>query len=388
MDIQKTYEALTSPCPPEHLMRAGRPFALASAIALLIKFEGVPLNLLSYAPEELDARFPHNVVPAHTQSVFKGEMTRYLGWRRMIFDVQLLETGSPADQDTISALMRICRLEHGKNTTQNLGALRHALPTGMKISDLTYPVALQVDKQLSEKARPPFRAAISLLDRLQDAPLAAASRHLLPPEILGRLPQPSGHLYHTPLPPKLNTAYLNAAPSLKAALPFVYRLSLVTGIFSSEQDPSLDEFARKSQQMWETDPVDYGFVKPSKVALKIYIRNIGKNSTIFYSAPKPQQSRASVAWSELRDRMRALGKDGVNATYFVSKPAIMDQLAPADITSSWVRETSQSLNGHKRNAFRSGIFVLDELVEDLGFPSEGLPRQVSGTARERRQPRT
>ena len=212
--------------------------------------------------------------------------------------------------------------------------------------------------------------------------------HLLPPEILGRLLQPSGHLYHTPLPPKLNAAYLNAAPSLKAALPFVYRLSLVTGIFSSEQDPSLDEFARKSQQMWETDPVDYGFVKPSKVALKIYIRNIGKNSTIFYSAPKPQQSRASVAWSELRARMRALGKDGVNATYFVSKPAIMDQLAPADITSSWVRETSQSLNGHKRNAFRSGIFVLDELVEDLGFPSEGLPRQVSGTARERRQPRT
>jgi len=250
MNINRTYEALTSPTPPQHLLRAGSPFATASALALLIKIEGVPLLALSYSAEDLQTRFPHGKVPPCAQKVFKRELSRYRAWRRTLYDLFLLETGALADHDPIAGLRRIARLEYGGRTDESLRSLGGTLPEGIAINELTFASALQIDQGLNENMRPPFRAALSLLDRLQTAPLATASRHLLPSGPIGRLPAPSAHVYHAPLPPTLDAAYAAAPPNVRAALPFVYRLSLMTGIVLPDDDPSLDVLAGKCVSLW------------------------------------------------------------------------------------------------------------------------------------------
>lgn len=128
MDIENIYEALTSLNPPAHLLRAGKLFALTTTISLLIKIEGVPLSFLSYTADALDMRFPHDTVPAHARGIFKKELSRYRAWRRTLFDLYLLETGAPADQDAISGLMRIARLEGEGGNATKLRILRHVLP--------------------------------------------------------------------------------------------------------------------------------------------------------------------------------------------------------------------------------------------------------------------
>lgn len=198
MDIENTFEALTSPNPPAHLLRAGKLFALTTTISLLIKIEGVPLSFLSYTADALDMRFPHDTVPPHARGIFKKGLSRYRAWRRTLFDLYLLDTGAPADQDAISGLTRIARLEFKEVNAPTLRILRHVLPVEVTISDLTYENALEIDKSLDEKKRPAFRNALYLLDRLRAVPLAAASTHLLPREVIGLLPPPSGHLYHAP----------------------------------------------------------------------------------------------------------------------------------------------------------------------------------------------
>lgn len=386
MNINDIYEALTSPSPPKHLLRAGSPFATASALALLIPIEGVPLLALSYSAVELDARFPHESVPPSARRIFKRELSRYRAWRRTLFDLFLLETGTLADRDVVAGLSRISRLQYGGRSNEKLRILRRALPTGMEIDDLTSSSALQIDRRLQENMRPPFRRALSVLDRLQDASLAASSRHLLPSGIIGRLPAPSGHLYHAPLPAQLGAIYTNAPSLLRAAMPFVYRLSLMTGIASPEQDPSFDEFALNCLALWEVDPADHGFRRPSKIALKSYIRNIGNSAGTPFSAPKGKQLAFLEAWSDLREQMRLYYKDTmIHRTFGVSKYAIIDKLPPVQLTPTWVHRTMQTLAGHERNAFRSGIFVLDDLIEDESFPDDTLPRNVSGLTRERMQ---
>lgn len=388
MDIENIYEALTSPNPPAQLLRAGKLFALTTTISLLIKIEGVPLSFLSYTADALDMRFPHDTVPFHARGIFKGELSRYRAWRRTLFDLYLLENGAPADQDVIAGLMRIARLEGEGYNSQKLYILRHIISEKMKVSNLTYANAIKIDKTLTENDRQTFRGALYVLDRLQAAPLAAASTHLLPREVIGLLPPPSGHLYHAPLPPVLSLAYEAGEPPLRAALPFVYRLSLLAGILTAQQDPSLDELARKCQLLWEVDPAKFGFARPSKAALKQYIRNIGRHSGITYSPPIPKQSVVDAAWADLRISMRSHGKRSkVNCTSYVSKYALKDQLTPAMITPDWVKEIEQSLSGYHRRTFRSGIFVLDALLDDPSFPNENMPSQASGLIRERRQPK-
>lgn len=278
MDIIRTYEALTSSAPPQHLRRAGTPFAVATALSLLSRTEGVPLFTLSFRPEELDARYPAGSVPQHAREVFKMELSRYHGWRRTVFDAFLLDTGRPPDQDPVSALMRVARLEIPGNSYQHLRTLRRAVPDLSRLHDIGREGALHIDKQLPPKLRPSFRTALSVLDRLRESSLATASRHMLPCTAIGTLPAPSSHLYHAPLPKRLDGVYSEAPLKLRAAIPFVYRLCCLAGILIPHEDPSLDELARKSRQLWDIDPSAYGFRSPTKAALKKYITNIGKCS--------------------------------------------------------------------------------------------------------------
>lgn len=389
MNITRIYQALTCPTPPAHLARVGSPFAAASVLTLLIRIEGVPLLALSYSARDLQGRFPHDRVPDCAQDVFKQELSRYRAWRRTIFDLFLLETGSLADHDPIAGLRRITRLEYGGRTDESLRSLGRALPGGFAISQLTFTNALQIDKALGENLRPPFRAALSLLDRLQDAPLAAGSRHLLPAATIGTLPAPSSHLYHAPLPPRLDAAYASAPPRVRAAVPFVYRLCRCAGLLSEDQDPTLEDLARTSMLLWDVAPNEYGFQKPSQVALKSYIRHIGQHAGTGHTPPAPVQATAPQGWADLRACMRQYGFEKlIQRTFGVSKLAIRDELPPAKITPQWIQKTLQNLPRQERNAFRSGLFVLDDLILDEAFPQDVLPREVSGLARKREPRRT
>lgn len=87
MDIGNIYEALTSPTPPAHLLRAGKVLPLTITVSLLMKIEGVPLSFLSYTADALATRFSHETVPSHARSIFKEELSRYRAWRRTLFDL-------------------------------------------------------------------------------------------------------------------------------------------------------------------------------------------------------------------------------------------------------------------------------------------------------------
>jgi len=85
--------------------------------------------------------------------------------------------------------------------------------------------------------------------------------------------------------------------------------------------------------------------------------------------------------------MRVHGKDKmIQRTFGVSRYAILDEVPPVQITPAWVRKTMQSLEDQRRKAFRSGIFVLDDLINDACLPDHVLPREVSGITRERKRP--
>ena len=388
MNIAHIYHALSCPTPPAHLARAGSPFATASALALLIQIENVPLLALSYSASDLQTRFPSHEVPLCAQKFFKLELTRYQAWRRTLFDLFLLETGSFADQDLIAGLERIVRLQF-KRRTNELYALRHALPPTVEIKDLTPSSALQIDRHLDGPLRQSYRAALGLLDRLQDAPLAAGSRHFLPAEIIGRLPPPTGHLYHAPLPPKLDAVYSVAPSRVRAAVPFLYRLSLIAEILSPDLDPSFNDFAEKCLSLWNVDPQEHGFQKPSQVALQSYIRRIGLHAGADYAPPTPVQATVPQAWTDLRSLMRQRGfQKMIQRTFGVSAHAIRTGISPAKMTPEWIQETLQVLPRQERNAFRSGIFVLDELIQHKEFPQDVLPREVSGLTRMREPRRT
>lgn len=387
MDIQRLYEALTSPTPPPHLEPAGTPFQLATHLSLLQKIERVPLLGLTYTAADLCNRFPHEVVPLHAQAVFKKELTRYWGWRRAIFDLYLLDMGKPADMEDIAALTRIARLEFATEKHKELSILRGMLPANLRICDLNAEKALALDKSLDPKNRAPFRRALSVMDHLQTSQLAQGVKHLLPKEKIGQLPAPSSHVYNAPLPPKLAAQFANGGASLKAAIPFAYRFAVLIKTLSDGDDPTLEELALVLKPMFELDPADYGFRRPNKATFQTYIKRIWDCSSLGPYVGISTLSPVQEAWAKLRKQLRAHGKsDMVQGTYFVSKYAISDGLSPHELSPTWFQNTDQRLSGAARRAFRSGVFVIDDMIQCDDLPGHLLPQSPSGITRMRNKP--
>lgn len=387
MDISRLYEALTSPTPPPHLDPAGTPFQLATHLSLLPKIEGVPLLGLTYTAEELCNRFPHDAVPLYAQPVFKEELSRYRAWRRALFDLYLLEIGVPADMDEIAALTRIARLEYTVGKYKKLFILRRTLPKGLRICDLSTNVALTVDKAIVPKDRPQFRNALSVIDQLQTAQLAQSVQHLLPTKNIGQLPAPGSHVYHAPLPPKLETEFADGATLLKAAMPFAYRFALHTGALSNDDDPTLNELALRLKPMFEIDPAEHGFRSPTKATFQTYIRHIWKYSSLGPYMRDSTLSPIQEAWVEFRRQIRLHGKtEMIHGTHYVSKYAVAAGLAPHELNPEWFQGTDQRLSGVDRRAFRSGAFVFDDLIQCGDLPGHLLPRHASGITRMRKKP--
>ena len=389
MDIQRLYEALTSPTPPPHLEPAGTPFELATHLSLLPKIEGVPLFGLTYTAADLCNRFPHDSVPLYAQSVFKKELTRYRAWRRALFDLYLLDVGVPPDMDEIAALTRIARLEYTAKKHQELSVLRRTLPNGWRICGLNAEAALNLDKALDPKDRPQFRRALSVVDQLQTAQLAKSVQHLLPTKLIGKLPKPSSHVYHAPLPPKLTAEFVDGEALLKAAMPFCYRLAVLTKALSADDDPTLDELALRLKPIYDIDPAEHGFHSPTKANFQVYIRHIWKYSSLGPYVPISTLSPVEKAWAEFRRQLRSHGKtDMIPRTHHVSKYAIADGLAPHELNQAWFAVIDRGLSGVDSRAFRSGAFFFDQLRQSDCLPHHLLPRHASGIVRMRKKTHT
>jgi len=389
MDIQRLYEALTSPTPPPHLEPAGTPFQLATHLSLLPKIEGVPLLGLTYTAADLCNRFPHDVVPLYAQSVFKKELSRYRAWRRALFDLYLLDIGVPADVDVIDALMRIARLEYGGRTYQRLSILRRTLSNDRRICDLNTETALALDKALIPRDRAPFRSALSVIDWLQTGQLAQGVQHLLPTKPIGQLPAPSSHVYHAPLPPKLAARFADGEALLKAALPFCYRLAVRTKALSADDDPTLEELALRLKPIYDIDPAEHGFHSPTKANFQVYIRHIWKYSSLGPYVPISTLSPVEKAWAEFRRQLRSHGKtEMIPRTHHVSKYAIADGLAPHELNQAWFAVIDRDLSGVDSRAFRSGAFFFDQLIQSDCLPHHLLPRHASGIVRIRKKTHT
>jgi hypothetical protein len=181
-------------------------------------------------------------VPHHAKIVFGNDLKRYRSWRRNLFDLLTIAYRRPLDGDDWSTLLRIARLLVGQATAQRLYHLRQPLPPGTRPQDVTRHQALACDRALPAGKRNGFRNGAALLDRLARSPIVQEFG-LAPTEPVGRFPDWSCHMTHEPLPPRLRAEYDAAPIAIRAALPFVWRIGVMAGVFDRTSDlPGRDLF--------------------------------------------------------------------------------------------------------------------------------------------------
>lgn len=386
MNVAETYQALTGDAPPAHLLRAGGAFALRTALLLLAEFESLPLVAMSYSGTDLARKFPGDVVPVQAQCTFNSELTRYQSWRRRVLDLQLLSDGTRVDVDPIAGLQRIARIEIGDWAINSFYTLRKVLPEATDPAAVDRSIALRINAELSGFVLSAFRQSISVMDRLQESPLAKATG-LLPAEPIGPLPSDSDHRKHAPLPDKLAEEFERAPANIRSAIPFVYRIAVMRGLISSSDNITMKDLVCGSNEvvLLGLDPADFGFERPTRATLRMYVRRLVRHVGPVDAPRRSSSDPVAQAWAELRLELSGRGlKSVMTRTIAVSNYAVPQGLRPAEITPGWIAETERSLSGRKVTQFRTGIFAIDGLFELADFPSSLLPKGISGLARQRK----
>ncbi|WP_109464311.1 hypothetical protein [Albibacillus kandeliae] len=386
MKVAETYQALNGDTPPAHLLRAGGAFTLKTALLLLAEFESLPLVAMSYSGTELATKFPRDVIPVQAQGTFKSELTRYQSWRRRLLDLQLLTDGTRVDDDPITGLQRVARIEIGDWAVNSFYTLRKVLPEATDPAAIDRSIALRINAELSGFVLSNFRQSISVMDRLQESALAKGTG-LLPAEPIGPLPSDSDHRRYAPLPDKLAKEFERAPANVRCAIPFIYRIAVMRGLISSSENISTKDLVCGSNEvvLLGLDPAEFGFERPAKATLKIYVQRLVRHVGPVDAPRRSSADPVEHAWSELRHELSRRGlKSVMNRTIAVSGQAVPQSLRPADITPGWIVETEMSLSGTKLSQFRTGIFAIDALSELHDFPSSLLPNSKSGLVRQRR----
>lgn len=383
MTYADVFTRLSGETPPEHLKPAGAPFAIATALTLLTRIVGVPLFALDCPPPKLAQMFPGDRVPEAAVPVFGRELTRYQAWRRLLLDCQLLETGCAVDPDPIAGLQRLARIYISRNAQNPFYYLRTVLPEGISPCQLDRELAIALDRELSGSCRQAYRASLSVMDRLQDHPIAK-STGLLPEERIGSIPKERDHVAFAPLPEPLKSEY-DALPRIdQNAIAFVYRIARMEGLFSADQAIGVSELGAPDvvSLLQVVDPANHGFTRPSRAMYLRYVKQVEfrKNGGV-KKCYLPPEDPVERDWKRLFNEVREKVMSPVPAHLsYVAKSAKLDGLRPCDLTRQWCRETERSLPVKRASGFRSGCYRLDDL-HGTGVSQDLLPPEGTGIHR-------
>src|SRR5690625_347837 len=233
MSFAEIHAALAEDPPgDDRFAAAGTPIVLRSALTLLTQIIGLPLLAIDLPPPRLAIRFPKNRLPEEVVPQFGRELPRYLAWRRIVLDLQLLATREPVDADPWDTLRRLTRLTLGPLESDALYALECRMD-GHAPAALTRAQALALQDRLSGHSRLGFRRACRVLDQLHAHELAEALG-ILPP-IIGALPERARIREHLALPPGL--AAFAAEHGATSPLAHCWTLAVKAGLFQADADP-------------------------------------------------------------------------------------------------------------------------------------------------------
>ncbi len=309
MNYADVFTRLSGETPPEHLKPAGTPFAIATALTLLTRIVRVPLVGFDCPPPELAQMFPGDRVPEIAVRVLGRELTRYQAWRRLLLDCHMLETGCAVDPDPIAGLQRLARIYIGQNAQNPFYYLRTVLPTGTAPCQLDRELAIALDRGLTGSSREGFRAALSVMDRLQDHPIAK-STGLLPQNRIGGMPKEFDHVAFAPLPEPLKSGYDALPRPDQNAIAFVHRVAQMEGLVSAGQPIGLKDLGAPAvvEALRQVDPADLGFSRPSKTNYLKYVNKVEflKNGGIrkCYVPPEdPVERDWKRLFNEIRDKV-------------------------------------------------------------------------------------
>jgi len=380
MDVSKIYCDLEADAPPQPYLKAGGAFALRTGLLLLAEFEAMPLFTLSYEGTQLADRYPAHAIPMQCRAVFKGEVTRYNAWRRALLDLQFLSTDHAVDADPIVGLQRLARLEIGAWAANPFYLLLKVLPAGMGPCDLDDKTAMDLNAQLSGHEQRTFRMAVSLMARLQGSELAA-ERGILPKTVIGVPPLEMDPRRSTALPAALEDAYQRAPASVRPAISLVYRLVRHMNLLPISDETSVEDLLTDETEpaLYELDPSDLGYRKPSQETLRTYLRTLNRFLGCRGTGKRLRADPVQTAWSELRQALVDRGMLAVaRRTFAVSRIATDQRMTPADLSPQWIAATLEALPKSQVNPFRTGIFALDEAIGCEARKRTLLPDRISG----------
>jgi hypothetical protein len=298
-------------------------------------------------------------------------------------DMMLLIHRTVVDEDPRDSLIRACRVLHGKTKAQRLYQHEDRISFDDFIK-LDRQKALEIDSNLSRPDSANFRAALSILDLLRSDALVVALG-LVEANTIGPLPDPNAHQTHRPFPPKLAALYDEAPKDVRAALPFVWRLACLGGVFKpdTDVDPSALTLASTINQLLQLDPVTHGFDHPKKCRYDRYIAEICNYvEPGSYRREKAVKDQTAEQWSLLSAAInKFVGEKAAIAIREASRVSVPEKLCPTDLNPCWFRSKIQTLSGRKLRLFRQACYALDECRGVDQILDALLPKEPTGIQR-------
>lgn len=367
---------------------AGTALPYLTAYSILAKITGVPLFAFDSAGAAFGSRYPKNNLPAEAQAYFRGDVAAYNSWRNLILDAQLLAVRGPVDCDAWDGLRRVARICRGRAFATRLYHVSSRVPEGVLPWDIDRELVVRIDAALVGQGRSSFRQGLGALDALHREALAR-DVGILPPAKIGRLPKLTDHAAQFPLPPELAKFWQAASSPDRNALSFVWRMARTAGIFSAADNPAPEVFFAmgRGESLAGLDPQDFGLHRPSQNTYSIYLRRLSCRFTQMGGAGLSDGgSQTEQRWAELKELARLnpeLSSTRVWSLAAISKPAVKDGLAPADLDPKWFEARVRELAGPKRRAFLSACYVLNDLSAADDGKRHLLPPAGTGVQRQR-----
>ena len=212
---------------------------------------------------------------------------------------------------------------------------------------------------------------------------------VLPSAMIGRLPKLTDHAEQFQLPPALVKFWQAAISPDRNALSFVWRMARMAGVFSAADNPAPEVFfaGGRGETLAGLNPQVFGLHRPSQNTYGIYLRRLSRRFTQMGGAGLPESgSQAERRWAELKGLARLnpeLSSARVWSLAAISKPAVQDGLAPADLEPKWFEARVKELAGPKRRAFLSACYVLNDLSAADDGKHHLLPPAGTGVQRQR-----
>ncbi|GGC24170.1 hypothetical protein GCM10011363_45830 [Marivita lacus] len=366
------------------------PFPYLTAFSILCRIESVPLMVLRFEGTDFSKRYPKSKMPADAATHFRGDLSLYRNWRRLILDAQLIAEPGLVDSDPWDTIIRVARICRGAAFSSRIHHVSSRLPTGTSPIAVKRLRAIEIDSNLSGQNKASFRQGLGALDALQVEGLAQRTG-LLPERKVGTLPKPSDHRTRYPLAPRLTRVWEKMPAAVKPALVFAWRMAVLGEVFDLEDDPGILQFMSegRARALTALRPENFGINRPSQDTYAIYLQQLGQFCLSIGGSGLPDRASAvDQEWVILRalaKQLKIFSPARVGNISAVSTPARRDGLAPRDLTPAWFSNKRASLAAEKRRAFESGCFVIDEMAEVYGQSIDVLPPNRTGLSRQRRQ---